>query len=387
MTTTEHATSVMTEHEAPTTTECTTPAAQQAPEPTVPAASRLHQFTNDYSEGAHPAVLDALVRTNLEQAGGYTTDEHCARARRLVLQACELTEDQASVEFVVGGTAANVISLCGLLERPYDAVVCTPDGHINTHETGAIEASGHKALATSDTDGFVSVAGVDAIVRANAAFGNHMTRPRVIYVSDTTELGGVYTRQRLEELAAYAHGHDMKLFLDGARLASALTAQGNDLTLPQVARLADAFYIGGTKNGLMFGEAVVIRDPQLRQDFPWLMKQHQNLLAKGRLLGVQFEAAFENGGELWYACARNANAMARMLAEGLDALGYEQFAPVASNQLFYRVETPRAQRLCEALGCEVFFDEGATQVIRFVTSWATTEAHVREALEFADSLA
>ena len=351
------------------------------------AAPRLHQFTNDYSEGAHPAILDALARTNLEQAGGYTTDAHCERARSLVLEACGLTPEEASVEFVVGGTAANVISLCGLLARPYDAVVCTPDGHINTHETGALEASGHKILATRDTDGFVSASEVERIVAENAAFGNHMTRPRAVYVSDTTELGGVYTKARLEELAACAHEHDMAFFVDGARLGSALTAAGNDVTLSELAHMADAFYVGGTKNGLMFGEAVVIRDAQLRQDFPWLMKQHQNLLAKGRLLGVQFEAAFADGGALYWECARNANERATQLAAGLDELGLEAYTPCASNQLFYRVPAATGQALSDTLGCETFYDEGATRVIRFVTSWATTEAHVEEALAFARTLA
>lgn len=348
---------------------------------------RLHRFTNDYSEGAHPAILDALVRTNLEQASGYTTDEHCERARALILQACGLGPDEASVEFVVGGTAANVISLCGLLERPYDAVICTPDGHINTHETGALEASGHKVLATHDADGFVSVSEVERIVAENAAFAHHMTRPRAVYVSDSTELGGVYAKEHLGELAACAHEHGMKLFVDGARLGSALTARCNDLTLPELARLADAFYIGGTKNGLLFGEAVVIRDPQLRQDFPWLMKQHQNLLAKGRLLGVQFEAAFEDDGAVWWECARMANERAAQLACGLDALGFEALTPASSNQLFYRMDARRAQRFCDELGCETFYDEGATRVIRFVTSWATRPEHVEEALAFAKGLA
>ncbi len=350
-------------------------------------APKLHRFTNDYSEGAHPTILDALVRTNLEQAGGYTTDEHCERARALILEACGLSPEEASVEFVVGGTAANVISLCGLLGRPYDAVVCTPDGHINTHETGALEASGHKILATHDTDGFVSPSEVERIVAENAAFANHMTRPRTIYVSDTTELGGVYTKEQLSALASCARAHDMKFFVDGARLGSALTAAGNDVTLPELAHMADAFYVGGTKNGLMFGEAVVIRDPQLRQDFPWLMKQHQNLLAKGRLLGVQFETAFADGGALYWECARNANERAAQLAAGLDKLGFEAYAPCASNQLFYRVPTTIGQTFNDVLGCETFFDEGATRVIRFVTSWATTSEHVEEALAFAATLA
>lgn len=344
----------------------------------------MHSFRNDYSEGAHPRILEALVRTNAEQTVGYTDDNHCARAASLILDVCELDAAEADVRFVVGGTAANVICLNGMLSRPYDAVVCTPDGHINTHETGALEACGHKVLATGNRDGFVSAGEVDAIVRGNAAFGHHMTRPQVIYVSDTTELGGVYTRARLEELADYAHGRNMKLFLDGARLGSALTSEANDLTLPEIARLCDAFYLGGTKNGLLFGEAIVARDPQLRADLPWLMKRHANLLAKGRLLGVQFEAALEDG--LYWECARNANRCATQLREGLLADGWREYMPSSSNQLFFEMPVTVAERFVEACGCEVFIDCGATQVIRFVTSWATTEGDVAEVLGLSRGL-
>ena len=343
----------------------------------------MHLFRNDYSEGACPEVLEALVRTNAEQCAGYTCDEHCARAAQLILEACGLGADEASVSFVVGGTAANVIALSGLLARPYDAAVCTPDGHINTHETGALEACGHKVLATRDTDGFLTPGEVHRIAAENAAFANHMTRPRVMYVSDTTELGGVYTKAQLKELRACADELGMRLFLDGARLGSALTSPANDLTLPQVARLADAFYIGGTKNGLLFGEAVVVRDAQLREDFPWLMKQHQNLLAKGRLLGVQFEAAFEDGGRVYWKNARNANERAAELRAGLLSQGWREWLPSPSNQLFFEVDAAAAQRFVDALGCEVFFDLGATKVVRFVTSWVTTPADVEQALAFA----
>lgn len=345
----------------------------------------MHSFRNDYSEGAHPRVLEALAATNDEQSAGYTEDAHCARAARLILDACGLTADEADVRFVAGGTAANIVGLNGLLERPYDAAVCTPDGHINTHETGALEACGHKVLATSDVDGFLSVGAVDAAVRSHAAFGNHMVRPRVLYVSDTTELGGVYSLAQLEELSAYARSHGLKLFLDGARLGSALTSEANNATLADIARLCDAFYLGGTKNGLFFGEAIVARDPRLRADLPWLMKRHANLLAKGRLLGVQFEAAFEDG--LYWECARNANARASELRAGLVAHGWHEWKPSFSNQLFFEVPASVASAFVETCGCEVFFDNGVTQVVRFVTSWATGSRDVEEALAFSRRLA
>lgn len=343
----------------------------------------MHMFKNDYSEGACPAVLDAIVATNGEQCEGYTCDAHCRRAAALILDACGLSPEEAGVFFVPGGTAANVVSLSGLLGRPYDAVVCTPDGHINTHETGAIESCGHKALATRDEDGFLSPGEVARVAAENAAFGNHMTRPAAAYVSDTTELGGVYTKAMLTALAEQARSLGMKLYLDGARLGSALASEANDLELPELARLADAFSIGGTKNGLLFGEAVVVRDPQLREDYPWLMKQHQNLLAKGRLLGVQFEAAFEDGARAWRVCAENANARAAELRAGLLAQGWQEWLPSPSNQLFFEMPAAAAGRFAEELGCEIFFDRGETKVVRLVTSWATTREDVGGALAFA----
>lgn len=345
----------------------------------------MHSFRNDYSEGAHPRILEALVATNAEQSVGYTEDPHCARAAALILDACGLTPDEADVRFVVGGTAANVISLNGLLSRPYDAVVCTPDGHINTHETGALEACGHKVLATSDADGFVSASAVDAVVRGNAAFGHHMTRPQAIYVSDTTELGGVYTRARLEELSSYARSHGMKLYLDGARLGSALTAGSNDVDLPTVARLCDAFYLGGTKNGLLFGEAVVARDPQLRADLPWLMKRHANLLAKGRLLGVQFDALFTD--DLYFKISRHAIEMAHQIRDIFVSAGYPLLFDSPTNQQYPIMPDTELAEIGKRFGYEYWERVDADHSgVRFCASWATKQEHVDALREAVNAL-
>ena len=341
----------------------------------------VYLFTNDYSQGAHPDVLAALVKTNLEQTPGYTVDPHCDRARDLVREACSLCRDDASVEFITGGTAANICTLLGLLDRPYDAVVCAPSGHINTHETGALEACGHKICTMRGPEadaGFVCADAVDEIVSSHAAFANHMVRPRVIYISNSTEYGGAYTLDRVTELSEYAHAHDMKLFVDGARMASALTSPGTDLTLEALAHLADAFTLGGTKCGLLFGEAVVARDPQLAHDLPWIQKRQGNLLAKGRLLGVQFETALESG-SIW-EWARSANERAARLGAGLKALGWREFLPSPTNQQFFVVDQPTAQWCVDVLGCEVFGDVEDGRVVRFVTSWATTDTDVDEAL-------
>lgn len=345
-----------------------------------------YTFTNDYSEAACPEVLDALLASRASQNPGYTTDGHCSRAARLILQQCGLGPDDASVFFLVGGTAANITGLLGLLRRPYDAVVCTPDGHINTHEAGALEATGHKILTTPDTDGFLHLEPVKELVAAHAAFGNHMVRPAVLYISQSTELGGVYQKDHIVRLSDYAHAHDMSLFIDGARMASALTSEAaGGLDLPALAAMADAFTLGGTKNGLLFGEALVLRHPQARADLPWLMKRQANLLAKGWLLGLQFEAVFTGGAcgsadeALYWKYGRHANRQARRVAEIMQQHGFELASPPVSNQVFVHVDSTVARNMCAQLACETFFEDSTSgrSVIRLVCSWASTDAQIQ----------
>ena len=266
------------------------------------------RFQNDYSEGAHPNVLRALCDTNLCSTPGYGLDDDCRRAADAIRArfACP----DADVHFLVGGTQTNQLAAAAFL-RPWEAMVAADTGHINVHETGAIEATGHKAIAVPGADGKLTPAAIaDAAAQHCAAPGvydEHMVLPRMVYVSDATELGTVYTRAELTALRAACDAHGMYLYLDGARLAQALTAAGSDLQPEDLSRLCDAFYIGGTKNGLLFGEAMVIVNDALKPGFRRAMKRNGAMLAKGRLLGVQFAAAMEH--DLWLELGRHADAL------------------------------------------------------------------------------
>ena len=327
----------------------------------------MRMFRNDYSEGAAPRIMDALVATNDEQCVGYTEgDPHCERARRLILDACGLDEGEADVQFCVGGTSANVIGVTGML-RDWEGVICTRDAHINVHETGAVAA-------------------------CQTSCGRHMTRPAAVYVTNATELGGVWDAARLDAICDWAHERGLRVFLDGARLASALTSEGNDVTLSHIAHTVDAFYLGGTKNGMLFGEAMVIRDARLREAFPFLVKERGGLVAKGRLLGVQFEAAFERGeGDAeapYWSMARHANRMAADLRAGLVGLGFEPYGSSPSNQQFFVVSPAQQAAFEQAVGAETFYVlDAGRKVVRFVTSWATSRGDVDDLLEFAATIA
>ena len=279
------------------------------------------RFQNDYSEGAHPNVLRALCDTNLCSTPGYGLDDDCRRAADAIRArfACP----DADVHFLVGGTQTNQLAAAAFL-RPWEAMVAADTGHINVHETGAIEATGHKVIAVPGADGKLTPAAIaDAAAQHCAAPGvydEHMVLPRMVYVSDATELGTVYTRAELTALRAACDAHGMYLYLDGARLAQALTAAGSDLQPEDLPRLCDAFYIGGTKNGLLFGECLVITNPALMPTFRFALKQGGGMLAKGRLLGVQFGALLED--DLWLALGRRENQLAARLTQGLQAKGY-----------------------------------------------------------------
>ena len=351
----------------------------------------MRMFRNDYSEGAAPEVLAALVATNEEQTVGYTEgDPHCERARELIRAACG--REDVDVEFCVGGTSANVIGVTGLL-RDWEGVVCTPDAHINVHETGAVAACGRTVLPTDDAGGFLTPEAAERVWRFQTSTGRHMTRPGCVYISNTTELGGVWDRTRFDAICDWADGHDLPVFLDGARLGSALTSPAaGDLTLEHIAARCGGFYIGGTKNGLLLGEAMVISSPRLREAFPYLQKERGGLLAKGRLLGVQFEAAFEpaedDGEALYWRCARNANERALQLRAGLLGLGFEPYGDSPSNQQFFAMTPAQRDAFEAACGCETWCELPDGRVVaRFVCSWVTGEKDVEELLTLAEALA
>ena len=329
----------------------------------------MYSFRNDYSEGAHPRILEALAKTNLVQTVGYGCDPYCAKAAELIRGLCEAPD--ADVHFLVGGTQTNLVVLDALLQS-YESVIAAQTGHINVHETGAIEATGHKVCTVPSPDGKLTPALVDSVVMAHS--GEHMVLPRVVYISDTTEVGTVYTKAELTALRDYCDAHDLFLFLDGARLGTALTSPENDLSLPDLARLTDAFYIGGTKNGVLFGEALVMTADC--PHFRWHMKQRGAILAKGRLLGVQFQAILEDG--LYFDLARHANNLAFRLRDGIAALGYPFPVPSPSNQQFPVLPNPVVKHL-QKLGYEFEIDHTVDEhqtSIRLVTSWATPESAV-----------
>ena len=354
----------------------------------------MHLFRNDYSEGAAPQIMAAIESVCAEQNVGYTEgDAHCDHARELIREACGC--EDATVEFCIGGTSANVVCLNGML-RDWEGVICTPDAHIVVHETGALAATGRTSLPTADADGFLSPEAAEKVYQFQMGTGRHMTRPAAIYITNTTELGGVWSRERFDAICDWARSHELGIFLDGARLGSALTAPGNDLTLAHIASRVDAFYVGGTKNGMLMGEAIVVcghgtHADRLREAFGFLQKERGGLLAKGFLLGAQFEAAFakdEDGEELYWQLARHANECATALRDGLSGAGYELYGNSMSNQVFVTATPEQAEALEKAVGCETFYvlDNGR-KVIRFVCSWATKPEHVTELLDLARTLA
>lgn len=327
-------------------------------------------FNNDYSEGCHPAILQRLIDTNLEQTPGYGMDHHCGRAAEMIRRLCR--DDSLAVHFLVGGTQANLTVIDAAL-RPHQGVLCAVSGHIHVHETGAVEATGHKVLALPSDDGKITADQIRNAVLAHRADSSmeHTVQPKLVYISNPTELGTIYSKTELEAISHTCRSLGLYLFLDGARLGYGLTAADNDVTMPDLARLCDVFYIGGTKVGALFGEAVVISNPVLAEDFRYLIKQHGGMLAKGRLLGIQFETLFAD--DLYFEIARKANVLADQLRSTLKELGYPLLVPGTSNQVFPVL--PDA--LLAELANDFSFTEqervdDAHRAVRFCTSWATT---------------
>jgi len=334
----------------------------------------MYSFRNDYSEGAHPLVLKALTDTNFEQTCGYGMDPKCMAAAQLIRDLCQAPD--ADVHFLVGGTQTNLVVIDALLQS-YEAVISAHTGHVNVHETGAIEATGHKVCTAYAPDGKLTPALVESIVSTHSS--EHMVHPRLVYISNTTEVGTLYTKSELVALRQCCDKHGLLLFMDGARLGSALACPENDLTLADLAALTDAFYIGGTKNGVLFGEALVMTTPC--DHFRWHMKQRGAMLAKGRLLGVQFQALLENG--LFFELAKHANAMAYRLRDGVAALGYPFPVASPSNQQF-PVMPNRVVSALQEKGYEFEIDHPVDEdhtCIRLVTSWATPEEAVETFLK------
>lgn len=329
----------------------------------------MHWFRNDYSEGAHARVLERIVLENRTRTPGYGDDEICEKARELIRQ--EIGQPDALIRFIPGGTQTNQLMIAHAL-RPHEAVIAADTGHINVHETGAIEATGHKVLTAPSRDGKLTAELIDGVFSAHD--GPHMVKPAMVYLSDTTELGTHYTLKELQVIRGYCLEKGLILYLDGARLASALAASEGDLTIRDIADLTDCFYIGGTKNGALLGEALVITREDLKKDIDYAIKQRGAMMAKGRLLGLQFLALFEDG--LYYEIGRRENALAARLRAGIEKAGYKLYTDSRTNQLFVALPDEVIHRLTENFQFEINGEDGGQKIARFVTSWSTEEADV-----------
>ncbi len=336
--------------------------------------AKLH-FASDYMDGAHPKVLEGLVLTNEDRTPGYGTDDYTALAKERIRDACECPE--AEVYFLVGGTQTNAVCLAGLL-APYEGVIAADTGHVSMHEAGAVEFTGHEVLTLPGHDGKLDPAEVDSYCASFFADENHdhMVFPGAVYVSQPTESGTVYSLSELEKFRTVCDRFGMRLYLDGARLAYALACEACDVTLPDIARLCDVFYIGGTKCGALFGEAVVVPKPGTIPHFFTIIKQRGALLAKGRVLGLQFLVLFTNG--LYQELGKDAMRMADLLRGVLTEKGYELCYGSPTNQIFVRLPDERLEELSKYV--EYSFWEKTDPdhtVIRLATGWSTKEAEVR----------
>ena len=327
-------------------------------------------FVNDYSEGAHPEVLQRLIDTNMEHLPGYGKDRYCSSAAQKISQACNCP--QAQVYFLAGGTQTNqVVTSC--LLKSYQGVVAADTGHVNVHEAGAIEAVGHKVLTIPGEQGKIRAEDLKAFLEGFYADENHeqMVYPGMAYISHPTEYGTLYTRQELEDLSQICREHKIPLYLDGARLGYGLVAPGTDVDLTDIARLCDVFYIGGTKVGALCGEAVVFPRGNAPEHFSTMIKRRGALLAKGRLLGVQFDALFTD--DLYLRISRNAIQTATMIKKALREKGYQIVMDSPTNQTFVRLDNERMEELSKQVAFDFWERSDATHtVIRLATSWATT---------------
>lgn len=336
-------------------------------------------FDSDYMRGACPEIMAKLNETDMEQTRGYGDDQYTQRAKELILEACGLPRGE--VYFLVGGTQTNATVIDGLLRR-HEGVVAVDSGHINVHEAGAIEAAGHKVLTIPSTTGKLDAEALRAYLKDfySDETWTHMVTPGMVYITHSTEYGGLYTLAELTAISEVCHEYRLPLYMDGARLAYALGAPSSDLTLKDIARLCDIFYIGGTKCGALFGEAVVTSRPELLPHFFTLIKQHGALLAKGRLHGIQFSTLFTDG--LYERLGRHAVEQALRMKQGFVAKGYETYLDSPTNQQFFRLPNELIDRLMPEASFELWGPRGEkSSLVRFVTDWGTPPSDIDALLE------
>lgn len=335
----------------------------------------MYSFTNDYSEGAHENILNALVESNLKQSSGYGLDEYCEKAKDILKNV--LKNDTIDIHFIPGGTQVNLICISSFL-RQYEAAIAANTGHIAVHETGAIEACGHKVITANSNDGKLNKEMIENILKIHN--DEHMVKPKLVYISNSTEIGTIYSKKELSDLYSFCKENNLIFFIDGARMGSAITSKENDLLLSDLVNLCDAFYIGGTKNGALFGEALIICNDNLKEDFRYNIKQKGALLAKGRLLGIQFIELFKDN--LFFDLSKHANDMASLIQDELINQGYELLIKSPTNQIFPILPNKSIEKLREKYTFNNWeeYDENHT-IIRLVTSWATDKNKVLSFIE------
>lgn len=330
----------------------------------------MYSFKDDYSEGAHPRILNALIESNLSQMKGYGEDDYSKEAIELIKK--RIKRRDIDIHLFCGGTQTN-LTVIGAFLRPHEAVIAPNTGHILVHETGAIEATGHKILSCDVDNGKLDVAHIKAVLDLHT--DEHMVKPKMVYISNPTEIGSIYSKSELQQISQFCESNNLFLYLDGARLGSALCSEENDLELSDLSNLVDAFYIGGTKNGALLGEALVICRDSLKEDFRFYIKQKGGLLAKGRVLGIQFLELFRD--DLYFELAKHANTMASLIKNEIKRAGYSFLTHSPSNQIFPILPNWLISKLQENYSFYVWQKIDADHsAIRIVTSWATRENEV-----------
>ncbi len=336
-----------------------------------------YSFENDYSEGACKEILEALIRHNFEQNTGYGLDEHSLNAEKLIRKACE--HEDIDVHFITGGTPCNVLAMN--LLKPYEAVICADTGHINVHETGAVEHVGKKILSIPNKEGKITPEQIEETVKKHT--DEHMVLPRLVFIAQASELGTTYTIDELLKIREVCDRYNLYLYIDGARLGSALVAE--NMSLKTIADIADLFYIGGTKNGAFIGEAMCIKNPSLKENFRYIIKQNCSMLAKGFVCGIEFEKFFES--DLYFRLAQNANAGANELRQILFDHNIPEYVHSKTNQIFAIIEDSLIEEIQKEFKIQIWnkFDENHS-IVRFVTSWNISEQNLVDFRNYLDSI-
>lgn len=336
-------------------------------------SSLKYSFMDDYSEGAHPQILDSLLRNNHTQQTSYGKDHFCDKARKAIRHHLGCSEGEVDIHFVPSGTSANLISIASCL-RPYEAVIAVDSGHIVSKEAGAIEATGHKIIQVPAVNGKMTPANLEKAFQQNQ-FAPHMAKPRLVYISNASEVGTVYTKSELCQISETCRRLKLLLLMDGARIGAALSSHKNDMSWRDIVDFTDIFWIGGTKLGALLGEAIVIKNPRIAEDFIYHIKQHGALLAKGRVIGIQFSELF--GSNLFLELGAHANAMAQRISTHLTELGFTLCAETETNQVFAKLPLALVNHLQNKFYFYIWEETGdGCAVVRFVTSWATEAMQV-----------